>query len=154
LIDRRFPYWSEVIADSSSGTLWRPIRKLYKKAKAARVEAQMSKLVIQSTDSPSNFSTMTGTTLPTADFQLGQLPAQTPVDLTSLDTNMASDEAWSAYPDLMLQDPGNWFAGDLAQNLMDITQDPMDWSNWNEFVTDSFAGDRASSSGGYSGGVL
>ncbi|KAI0837682.1 fungal-specific transcription factor domain-containing protein [Hypoxylon sp. FL0890] len=34
-----FPRWSEVIADTKSGTLWRPIRKLYKKAKAARTAA-------------------------------------------------------------------------------------------------------------------
>ncbi|KAI1135981.1 fungal-specific transcription factor domain-containing protein [Hypoxylon sp. FL0543] len=34
-----FPRWSEVIADTKSGTLWRPIRKLYKKAKAARTGA-------------------------------------------------------------------------------------------------------------------
>ncbi|KAI0882322.1 fungal-specific transcription factor domain-containing protein [Annulohypoxylon maeteangense] len=34
-----FPRWSEVIADTKRGTLWRPIRKLYKKAKAARIAA-------------------------------------------------------------------------------------------------------------------
>ncbi|KAI1375319.1 fungal-specific transcription factor domain-containing protein [Hypoxylon crocopeplum] len=34
-----YPRWSEVIADTKSGTLWRPIRKLYKKAKAARAAA-------------------------------------------------------------------------------------------------------------------
>ncbi|KAI2630214.1 fungal-specific transcription factor domain-containing protein [Hypomontagnella submonticulosa] len=38
-IDDVFPRWSEVIADTKSGTLWRPIRKLYKKAKAARLAA-------------------------------------------------------------------------------------------------------------------
>ncbi|KAI1455798.1 fungal-specific transcription factor domain-containing protein [Annulohypoxylon moriforme] len=38
-VDDVFPRWSEVIADTKSGTLWRPIRKLYKKAKAARVAA-------------------------------------------------------------------------------------------------------------------
>ncbi|KAI1771179.1 fungal-specific transcription factor domain-containing protein [Hypoxylon cercidicola] len=39
IIDDGFPAWSEVIADTKSGTLWRPIRKLYKKAKAARSAA-------------------------------------------------------------------------------------------------------------------
>ncbi|OTA68758.1 hypothetical protein K449DRAFT_412491 [Hypoxylon sp. EC38] len=34
-----FPRWSEVIADTKRGTLWRPIRKLYKKAKEARTAA-------------------------------------------------------------------------------------------------------------------
>ncbi|KAI1413146.1 fungal-specific transcription factor domain-containing protein [Hypoxylon sp. FL1857] len=34
-----FPRWSEVVADTKSGALWRPIRKLYKKAKEARAAA-------------------------------------------------------------------------------------------------------------------
>ncbi|KAI1209278.1 fungal-specific transcription factor domain-containing protein [Annulohypoxylon truncatum] len=38
-VDDVFPRWSEIIADTKSGTLWRPIRKLYKKAKAARIAA-------------------------------------------------------------------------------------------------------------------
>ncbi|KAI1101060.1 fungal-specific transcription factor domain-containing protein [Jackrogersella minutella] len=38
-VDDVFPRWGEVIADAKSGTLWRPIRKLYKKAKAARSTA-------------------------------------------------------------------------------------------------------------------
>lgn len=36
-----FPRWSDRIADAKRGSLWRPIRKLYKKAKAAR-EAALS----------------------------------------------------------------------------------------------------------------
>ncbi|KAI0023879.1 fungal-specific transcription factor domain-containing protein [Xylariomycetidae sp. FL0641] len=36
VIERVLPYWGEIIADSRRGSLWRPIRKLYKKAKAAR----------------------------------------------------------------------------------------------------------------------
>ncbi|KAI4867632.1 fungal-specific transcription factor domain-containing protein [Hypoxylon rubiginosum] len=39
IIDDGFPAWSEVIADTKSGALWRPLRKLYKKAKAARLAA-------------------------------------------------------------------------------------------------------------------
>ncbi|KAI0409907.1 fungal-specific transcription factor domain-containing protein [Xylaria palmicola] len=34
-----FPRWSDRIADAKRGSLWRPIRKLYKKAKAARAAA-------------------------------------------------------------------------------------------------------------------
>ncbi|KAI1282854.1 fungal-specific transcription factor domain-containing protein [Xylaria sp. FL0933] len=36
VIEFVFPRWSDRIADAKRGSLWRPIRKLYKKAKAAR----------------------------------------------------------------------------------------------------------------------
>ncbi|KAI1309882.1 fungal-specific transcription factor domain-containing protein [Xylaria venustula] len=39
VIDIVFPRWSDKIADAKRGSLWRPIRKLYKKAKAAREAA-------------------------------------------------------------------------------------------------------------------
>ncbi|KAI1147388.1 fungal-specific transcription factor domain-containing protein [Nemania diffusa] len=42
VIEVVFPRWSDKIADLKRGSLWRPIRKLYKKAKAAR-EAASSK---------------------------------------------------------------------------------------------------------------
>ncbi|KAL7620523.1 hypothetical protein AAE478_009518 [Parahypoxylon ruwenzoriense] len=43
VVEDVFPRWSEVIADTKRGTLWRPIRKLYKKAKAARSAAAAAK---------------------------------------------------------------------------------------------------------------
>ncbi|KAI0434952.1 fungal-specific transcription factor domain-containing protein [Xylaria sp. FL1042] len=39
VIEFVFPRWSDRIADAKRGSLWRPIRKLYKKAKAARKAA-------------------------------------------------------------------------------------------------------------------
>ncbi|KAK8074715.1 Bikaverin cluster transcription factor bik5 [Apiospora hydei] len=36
-VDIVYPLWAHVVADTRRGQLWRPIRKLYKKAKAARV---------------------------------------------------------------------------------------------------------------------
>ncbi|KAI3324823.1 hypothetical protein HD806DRAFT_56535 [Xylariaceae sp. AK1471] len=42
VVEDMFPRWSGMIADAKSGSLWRPIRKLYKKAKAAK-ETAMSK---------------------------------------------------------------------------------------------------------------
>ena len=39
LVETVFPLWADRIADSKRGTLWRPIRKLYRKAKAARATA-------------------------------------------------------------------------------------------------------------------
>ncbi|KAI1169969.1 hypothetical protein F4777DRAFT_584388 [Nemania sp. FL0916] len=39
VIEFVFPRWSDKIADAKRGSLWSPIRKLYKKAKAARASA-------------------------------------------------------------------------------------------------------------------
>ncbi|KAK6860242.1 fungal specific transcription factor domain-containing protein [Apiospora arundinis] len=38
-VDVVYPLWAHVVADTRRGQLWRPIRKLYKKAKAARAAA-------------------------------------------------------------------------------------------------------------------
>ncbi|KAK8122477.1 hypothetical protein PG984_011147 [Apiospora sp. TS-2023a] len=38
-VDIVYPLWAHVVADTRRGQLWRPIRKLYKKAKAARTAA-------------------------------------------------------------------------------------------------------------------
>ncbi|KAI8629686.1 hypothetical protein F5Y19DRAFT_73912 [Xylariaceae sp. FL1651] len=42
VVEDVFPRWSDKIADTKRGSLWRPIRKLYKKAKAAREAAATS----------------------------------------------------------------------------------------------------------------
>lgn len=44
IVDQVYPRWKEVVADSSSGPLWRPIRKLYRKAKEAKTGAMMQGL--------------------------------------------------------------------------------------------------------------
>ncbi|KAI0151664.1 hypothetical protein GGR57DRAFT_179136 [Xylariaceae sp. FL1272] len=43
VVEAGIPRWSEKIADTRRGSLWRPIRKLYKKAKAAREAALANK---------------------------------------------------------------------------------------------------------------
>ncbi|KAI1323769.1 hypothetical protein F5Y16DRAFT_382820 [Xylariaceae sp. FL0255] len=43
VIENVFPRWSATIADTKSGSLWRPIKKLYRKAKAARESALAAK---------------------------------------------------------------------------------------------------------------
>jgi hypothetical protein len=154
LIDERLPYWGEVIADTSSGTLWRPIRKLYKKAKAARMQAQMGSLEIDSGSSSAGIPVQTTTYMATPATLASELPPQTALDVSDLTGNSTIDQSWFSYPDLMLQDPGNWLAGDPLQNFVGTTQDAMDWSTWNEFVVDSFAGESAPSSEGQGGGVL
>lgn len=38
-VETVYPEWAKIVADSKRGALWRPIRKLYRKAKEARAEA-------------------------------------------------------------------------------------------------------------------
>lgn len=45
-IDRVMPSWSDKVADTRKGALWRPIKKLLKQARQRRAEAQMRKLGI------------------------------------------------------------------------------------------------------------
>lgn len=45
-IDRAVLSWSDKVADTKKGALWRPIRKLLKQARQRRAEAQMRKLGI------------------------------------------------------------------------------------------------------------
>ncbi|KFH46474.1 hypothetical protein ACRE_027320 [Hapsidospora chrysogenum ATCC 11550] len=46
VVERVFPLWSYTVADSARGPLWRPIRKLYKKAKEARTAGSIKGLAI------------------------------------------------------------------------------------------------------------
>ena len=44
VVDTVFPLWSEHVADTKRGRLWRPIKKLHKKAQAVRLEASLKGL--------------------------------------------------------------------------------------------------------------
>lgn len=45
-VDRALPLWQDKVADRKGGALWRPIRKLAKRAREKRAEAQMRRLRI------------------------------------------------------------------------------------------------------------
>jgi type II secretory pathway pseudopilin PulG len=47
VVDTVFPIWRGIIADTARGRLWTPIRKLMRKAKAARANALMKSLNIE-----------------------------------------------------------------------------------------------------------
>lgn len=44
VVDTVFPLWRDLVADASSGPLWRPVKKLYKKAREARAKSGMKGL--------------------------------------------------------------------------------------------------------------
>ncbi|KAI5918216.1 fungal-specific transcription factor domain-containing protein [Camillea tinctor] len=75
LIDAVFPKWSEVIADTKRGTLWRPIRALYRKAREARMAAEG----VHSTTSTTTTTTTAGAITPSHP----SLPKETPSSSSS-----------------------------------------------------------------------
>ncbi|KAG6367968.1 hypothetical protein INS49_002168 [Diaporthe citri] len=91
-IDRVMPSWSDKVADTKKGALWRPIRKLLKQARQRRAEAQMRKLGIsepgqqgilggqaQSTHPPPPQTQTRDTAHPRARQAHQAVPASTPV---------------------------------------------------------------------------
>ncbi|TRX88762.1 hypothetical protein FHL15_010332 [Xylaria flabelliformis] len=73
VVETVFPRWSDRIADAKRGSLWRPIRMLYKKAKAARAAALSTKSQTQSQTQqtqPQTTTTTWGPSAPAADAQL------------------------------------------------------------------------------------
>lgn len=51
-VDRVFPLWSHKVADARRGALWRPIRKLYRKARERRADARLRRQRINNGEDP------------------------------------------------------------------------------------------------------
>lgn len=51
-VDRVFPEWRHKVADERRGALWRPIRKLHRRARERRAEAQLRRLRIDAGEDP------------------------------------------------------------------------------------------------------
>ncbi|KAI1405367.1 fungal-specific transcription factor domain-containing protein [Hypoxylon fuscum] len=100
IIDEGFPRWSEVIADTKSGTLWRPIRKLYKKAKAVRSGAGATTTTATTTTASTGASTgaattadnIGGTGTDTAANTAANTTTTTPTAPTEMRTTITRDE--------------------------------------------------------------
>lgn len=132
VIDRTFPTSREQIADTASGPLWKPIKKLLKKAKAARAEAQMKSLAIEQ---PA-ITTKAAPPFPTP---------QTEVQLEQFQTSCLQEQSIPAFTqpfDSMTMDPSYLF--EYPPELLNVDFDaalgqnmPMEWSLWNEFLNDT-----------------
>lgn len=139
VVDRTFPSSRDNIADTATGSLWRPIKKLQKKAKAARAEALMKKMTLNDCTASTTISTTTAPN-PPADVTMENLqwdtnilppttfPSSTPGSTQLYDTSTMDPSILFEYPPDLLNlnfDPA-------------IDQDyPMNWSCWTEFYTDA-----------------
>jgi hypothetical protein len=134
IIEKVFPKWRESIADTKRGTLWKPIRKLLKKAKTARAEAQMKTLSL----TPSTVS---------GDGEARQAPrspAPPPLQNPPITGEQLMASAQNLFGDIQL-DPSYFFQLPPEIFNTDFVEDyptnvnSMDWTPWNEFVTDANA---------------
>jgi hypothetical protein len=134
VVERVFPLWSYTVADSARGPLWRPIRKLYKKAKEARTAGSVKHLTIN--DAPvTSTSTQQQASISTSDV----LPPSEPVAPVMMDVPGAT---YSEPFDSMNMDPSNLFQ--YPTELADVNIDPslgynmaFDMAPWNEFLNDT-----------------
>lgn len=135
VIDSVVGQWSDQIADTKAGTLLRPIKKLLKKARAARAQAQLSQLDLnkEPTEAPAQQQTPAQTPAVVIDFPPadvgGPLPLMRPSPYEE-DRNVSPNDIFRA--------PNGPFDFDFSLDIA-ATQDMelMDWTNWNEFVTDA-----------------
>ena len=95
VVEGVFPKWSDIIADTKRGSLWRPLRKLYKKAKAARRAA-----LGNSGPAPSSQTRSQAQTQPQTQAVWGATPAppesqfgglESTIDYMAIDPTLAAD---------------------------------------------------------------
>jgi hypothetical protein len=132
VVERGFPLWRDKIADSSRGTLWRPIRKLMKRAKAAREAALMQRLSLDEVSRSDMVAT--------GSARLVQPP---PVDdAGAMDMSVA--EQFPLDPALSIPGTMDLSLTDLPNDLMSLyanqpayLDQDMDFTLWNEFLMET-----------------
>ncbi|KAI5864931.1 fungal-specific transcription factor domain-containing protein [Durotheca rogersii] len=171
VVDDVFPRWSNTIADAKGGTLWRPIRKLYKKARAARAEDRDHAVAATPTlFSPTrrrgpSASALTGFEIDgRAHEMLADAAACSPAPLSGAAEPPYSALSWRDF-DFGLasfddNDEGRGGGGGADNDgvantypyssiMMRAAAGPpaMDWSTWDDFVDETQAADGQSRSG-------
>lgn len=164
-VDQVYPLWAKIVADTRRGQLWRPIRKLHKKARAARMQAlrEDSGAVGRGPDS---VIWMPAPWMPAADMNvpMGETPMVTTAPDTAAcvparpdaaamdasvtgapwDINMMNLETSGFVPDSSLNWPNaDADAGPVAAGPGHGEFDFGNWGVWNEFLDDTFADYRS-----------
>ncbi|KAF7561949.1 hypothetical protein G7046_g2194 [Stylonectria norvegica] len=129
VIDRVFPQSRDNIADTATGSLWRPIKKLLRQAKAARADSLMKGLTVKDPTPPVE------TTAPSTTVQ--------PELQTDMFQSTFGLEPGHAQPyDSMTMDPSYLF--EYPPELLNVDFDPqigqampMEWTYWTEFLNDT-----------------
>lgn len=145
-VDRMYPLWKDKVADSARGALWRPIRKLLKKAKAARSEAlsEDMRLGVSEAKRP---STEAATTVAAEQWPMDcppTTPPQQPAPVQPLPESFASVDMNGMPLGQLNMDPSQLFQYSddlLSVGLGSLGLDPSGVSPWMEFVQDTGMGE-------------
>ncbi|TPX17149.1 uncharacterized protein E0L32_003267 [Thyridium curvatum] len=136
IIDKVFPMWRDRIADAKRGTLWKPIRKLLKRAREARARAQEQPQAGHGQQQPA--AGEASSALAGGDSAEIDLPRAYNAQL-NLDRSppIAADSPSLVLPDFnqFPQFASSFFNQDAGQDLNDPV---MDWTTWTEFVQDAY----------------
>ncbi|WXC55789.1 hypothetical protein SNK03_001728 [Fusarium graminearum] len=133
VVERTFPSSREHIADTAKGSLWRPIKKLLKKARAARTEALLKRMDLNGSLNldPASF-------MPAAMDMPQQLqfnPTQQMTDIPVSGPGLTQQYDTSSMNPSILFDPPEVLNLDFGMGLEQGV--PMEWSYWTEFFNDT-----------------
>jgi hypothetical protein len=128
IIDKIYVPWSDRIADTKDGNLWRPIRILYKKAQAVRQNHETNARGLQGvTPLPEDSLEPAMQNINIA--RMMALPALSQMEFASLEANIKQEP--------ITYDPTLEWANSPSPDTISGTEmflDPMDWEVWNEFI--------------------
>ncbi|KAF5017727.1 hypothetical protein F66182_10325 [Fusarium sp. NRRL 66182] len=134
VVERSFPSSREHIADTAKGSLWRPIKKLLKKARAARTEALLRRMDFNANINmdAASFMPPTTSTMPqplqySTNQQIPNAPVSAPGLTQQYDTSSMDPSILFDPPETLNLD----FGMGLEQGV------PMEWSYWTEFFNDT-----------------
>ncbi|KAJ4134711.1 hypothetical protein NW768_004309 [Fusarium equiseti] len=134
VVEKTFPSSREHIADTAKGSLWRPIKKLLKKARAARTEALLKQMDLNgSLDLDPAASFMPPNTDMPQPLQFN--PAQQMPNIPVSGPGMTQQYDTSSMNPSILFDPPEVLNLDFGMGLEQGV--PMEWSFWTEFFNDT-----------------
>jgi len=133
IIDDVFARWSDTVADSKKGSLWVPIRKLWKRAMAARMKKGRAGCAVEDTLLSRDASVDSGIVLG------GTIEGQEGLPVRDVDMPPPSSDPVSNTT-ARNSDFGDIGTLNLSLDLAAAGLEPTDWTSWNEFVNDAYAG--------------
>ena len=148
VVDRSFTRWREMIADTAKGNLWKPIRKLLKRAKAARAAALMKTM---SLGEPSQPQWHQPQPMPYAQFAPQGMHQHTPQQMM---TPMSQQGMMMVTPpyDSLNMDPSYLFEYPTELRSMEmeppmVVEGALNYSPWAEFLHDTMVDEAGVDSG-------
>lgn len=126
IVDAVFEHWADHIADSRSGMLWRPMKKLMSKAQSKRAEASMRNMSINSQQSLPQFA-------PPAYSHFYDLNPGTPA--MSFPPDSMSGAAIEGVPSQSLD--LKHISPDMLDSMnVNEAANAINWAEWDEFMQD------------------